>query len=86
MTTTRKTTTAAAAACSTRLHNNLYDDWSSDLLSSSQSEYTYDDLVLLTTEGNMDYEESIAQCLEEFMDSEFGKTMFGRHDVPASVG
>lgn len=31
-------------------------------------------------------EDSIEDCLEELMDSEYGKTMFGRHDVPASVG
>lgn len=67
----------------TQLQNNLYDDWSSDLLSSSQSEYTYDGLQLLATD---DMEESIVMCLEELMDSEFGKTMFGRHDIPASVG
>ena len=67
----------------TQLQNNLYDDWSSDLLSSSQSEYTYDDLQLLATD---DMEESVVMCLEELMDSEFGKTMFGRHDIPASVG
>ena len=70
---------------SSRLQNNLYDDWSSDLLSSSQSEYTYDDLRLVPTD-DMDIEESIVLCLEELMDSEYGKTMFGRHDVPASVG
>jgi hypothetical protein len=70
---------------SSQLQNNLYDDWASDLLSSSQSEYTYDDLRLVPTD-NMDMEESIILCLEELMDSEYGKTMFGRHDVPASVG
>ncbi len=70
---------------SSQLQNNLYDDWSSDLLSSSQSEYSYDDLRLVPTD-DMDIEESIVLCLEELMDSEYGKTMFGRHDVPASVG
>ena len=64
----------------TRLYN-IYDDWRADLLSSYQSQYTYDDLLLPTLD-----EGSIIQCLEEFMDSEYGKTMFGRHDVPASVG
>ena len=59
---------------------NLYDDWSNDLLSSSQSEYTYDELIL-----PLDVE-CIEQCLEEFMDSDYGKTMFGKHDMPASVG
>ncbi|KAL7533358.1 hypothetical protein ACHAXR_005181 [Thalassiosira sp. AJA248-18] len=69
----------AATTTSTRLYN-MYDDWAGDLLSSSQSEYTYDDLIIPLDE------ESIEQCLEELMDSEYGKTMFGRHDVPASVG
>lgn len=59
---------------------NIYDDWSLDRLSSSQSEHTYDELVLPLDE------ESVERCLEEFMDSEYGKTMFGRHDLPASVG
>ncbi len=65
---------------STTLYN-LYDDWAGDLLSSSQSKYTYDDLILPLLD-----EESVEQCLEELMDSEYGKTMFGKHDVPASVG
>eukprot|EP00579_Thalassiosira_antarctica_P021023 CAMPEP_0201965208 /NCGR_PEP_ID=MMETSP0904-20121228/10575_1 /ASSEMBLY_ACC=CAM_ASM_000553 /TAXON_ID=420261 /ORGANISM="Thalassiosira antarctica, Strain CCMP982" /LENGTH=244 /DNA_ID=CAMNT_0048512221 /DNA_START=1 /DNA_END=735 /DNA_ORIENTATION=+ len=70
---------AARAASTTRLYN-FYDDWSLDRLSSSQSEYTYDDLNLMLDE------EFIEQCLEELMDSDYGKTMFGRHDMPASVG
>jgi len=40
----------------------------------------YEDLILPLDE------ECIEQCLEEFMDSDYGKTMFGRHDMPASVG
>ena len=77
----------ASIFSSTQLQNNLYDDWSSDLLSTSQSEYSYDDLLLLpTNDDDGDIEESIVLCLEEMMDSEYGKTMFGRHDVPASVG
>ena len=64
----------------TRLHN-IYDDWRADLLSSSQSRHTYDDLILPTLD-----EESVTRCLEEYMDSDYGKTMFGRHDAPASVG
>ncbi len=55
--------------------------WRADLLSSSQSRHTYNDLILPTLD-----EESVMQCLEEFMDSDYGKTMFGRHDAPASVG
>ena len=72
-------TTITHSTSTTRLYN-IYDDWANDLLSSSQSEYTYDELILPLDE------ESIEQCLEELMDSEYGKTMFGRHDVPASVG
>ena len=72
-------TTSSTTTTSTQLYN-LYDDWSNDLLSSSQSEYTYDELILPLEE------ECIEQCLEEFMDSEYGKTMFGVHDLPASVG
>jgi hypothetical protein len=59
----------------------MYDDWRADLLSSSQSEYTYDDLILPTLD-----EDTVMQCLEEFVDSEYGKTMFGKHDMPASIG
>lgn len=67
------------SSSTTRLYN-IYDDWSRDLLSSSQSEHTYDELVLPLEE------ESIERCLEEFAESEYGGTMFGRHDLPASVG
>jgi len=59
---------------------NLYDDWVQDLLGSSQSDFTYDELVIPLTE------ESIDQCLEELMDSDYGNTMFGRYDMAASVG
>ena len=71
--------TSSTARTTTQLYN-LYDDWSNDLLSSSQSEYTYDELILPLEE------ECIEQCLEEFMESEYGKTMFGIHDLAASVG
>ena len=70
---------SSTARTTTQLYN-LYDDWSNDLLSSSQSEYTYDELILPLEE------ECIEQCLEEFMDSDYGKSMFGKHDLPASVG
>ena len=65
---------------STKL-NNLYDDWSTDLLSTASSPYTYDDLILPFCD-----EESVEQCLEELMDSDYGQTMFGRHDMAANVG
>lgn len=70
---------ATVSRRATRLYN-FYDDWSNDLLSSSQSDYTYDELILFLDE------DCIEQCLEELMDSEYGKTMFGKHDMPASVG
>jgi len=76
----RRQSPPAARIETTRLYN-IYDDWRADLLSSSQSRHTYDDLILPTLD-----EESVTQCLEEFMDSDYGKTMFGRHDAPASVG
>jgi hypothetical protein len=63
------------------LRANLYDEWSQDLLSTAQSTYTFEELQLAYCD-----EEAIEQCLEEFMDSDYGKTMFGRHDLPASVG
>ncbi|KAL3792986.1 hypothetical protein HJC23_010999 [Cyclotella cryptica] len=63
------------------LQANIYDDWSLDLLSTSQSPFTYDELQLPYCD-----EDAVEQCLEEFMDSDYGKTMFGRHDLPASVG
>jgi hypothetical protein len=63
------------------LRANLYDEWSQDLLSTAQSTYTFGELQLAYCD-----EEAIEQCLEEFMDSDYGKTMFGRHDLPASVG
>ena len=58
----------------------LPDDWKADLLSSCQSRCTYDDLLLPLNE------DIIVQCLDEFIDSDYGKTMFGKHDAPAAVG
>jgi hypothetical protein len=71
---------SSSSTSTTALKANIYDDWSLDLLSTSQSPYTYDDLIVPCEE------ETIEECLEEFMESDYGKTMFGRHDVPASVG
>ena len=73
------TTTITNDKSTTTLYN-LYDDWSLDLLSSSQSQYTYDDLIMPLDEENIEH------CLEELMDSEYGETMFGRHDLAADVG
>lgn len=69
-------TTTMTKRKSSRLYN-IYDDWKADLLSSSQSRYTYDDLILPLDE------DTIVQCLNEFIDSDYGKTMFGKHDAPA---
>lgn len=66
---------------SSALKGNIYDDWSQDLLSTTQSPFTYEELQLEYCD-----EEAVEQCLEELMDSDYGKTMFGRHDLPASVG
>ena len=66
---------------SSALKGNIYDDWAQDLLSTTQSSFTYEELQMAYCD-----EEAVEQCLEEFMDSDYGKTMFGRHDLPASVG
>ena len=58
----------------TTLNAKIYDAWAEDLLSSSNSEYTYDELILPLDE------ESIEQCLEELMESDYGKTMFGKYE------
>jgi len=58
----------------TKLNANIYDAWANDLLSSKNSEYTYDELILPLDE------ESIEQCLEELMESDYGKTMFGKYE------
>ena len=58
----------------TKLNANIYDAWANDELSSSNSEYTYDELILPLDE------ESIEQCLEELMESDYGKTMFGKYE------
>lgn len=31
-------------------------------------------------------EDNVESCLQEFIDSDYGKTMFGKHDLPASYG
>ena len=49
---------------------NSYDDWRENGIT--------DQLPL--------DEETVQMCLEELVESEYGKTMFGVHDLPASVG
>ena len=31
-------------------------------------------------------EDNVKSCLQDFIESDYGKTMFGRHDTPASYG
>lgn len=49
---------------------NIYDDWRSDAVV---------DTMFLD-------EENVRMCLEEIIDSDFGKQMFGCHERPASIG
>ena len=49
---------------------NIYDDWRSDAVV---------DTMYLD-------EENVEQCLDEFIDSEYGQQMFGCHERPASIG
>jgi hypothetical protein len=49
---------------------NIYDDWRSDAVA---------DTMFLD-------EENVQMCLEEFIDSNYGKQMFGCHERPASIG
>eukprot|EP00568_Trieres_chinensis_P002729 CAMPEP_0183308898 /NCGR_PEP_ID=MMETSP0160_2-20130417/22896_1 /TAXON_ID=2839 ORGANISM="Odontella Sinensis, Strain Grunow 1884" /NCGR_SAMPLE_ID=MMETSP0160_2 /ASSEMBLY_ACC=CAM_ASM_000250 /LENGTH=216 /DNA_ID=CAMNT_0025472815 /DNA_START=58 /DNA_END=708 /DNA_ORIENTATION=+ len=50
--------------------NNIYDDWRSDAVV---------DTIPLD-------EENVVSCLDEFVQSDYGKQMFGCHDLPASYG
>ena len=49
---------------------NIYDDWRSDAV--------VDTLFL--------DEDNVRLCLQEFIDSDYGKQMFGCHERPASIG
>eukprot|EP00980_Cylindrotheca_fusiformis_P008610 scaffold1830_cov117-Cylindrotheca_fusiformis.AAC.9 len=49
---------------------NIYDDWRSDAVV---------DTMFLD-------EENVQMCLDEFIDSDYGKQMFGCHERPATVG
>jgi hypothetical protein len=49
---------------------NVYDDWRSDAVVDT----------MFLDEGN------VQQCLEEFVDSEYGRQMFGCHPRAASIG
>ncbi len=54
----------------TRLFYNIYDDWRSDAVV---------DTMYLD-------EENVRDCLEEFIESDYGTTMFGCHARAASIG
>jgi hypothetical protein len=53
-----------------RLSANIYDDWRSDAV--------VDTMPL--------DEDNVRACLKEFVESDYGKQMFGCHDLPASYG
>jgi hypothetical protein len=57
-------------AISSRLSANIYDDWRSDAV--------VDTMAL--------DEDNVRMCLNEFVESDYGKQMFGCHDLPASYG
>ena len=50
--------------------HNVYDDWRSDAV----------------VETMFLDEDNVQQCLEEFVESEYGKQMFGCHERPSSIG
>lgn len=54
----------------THLNSNEYDDWRSDAVAP----------IMPLDQDN------VISCLETFIDSDYGKTMFGKHDDPASIG
>jgi len=51
---------------------NVYDDWRSDA-------------VVVTNDLHLS-EENVEQCLEEFIQSDYGQQMFGCHDLPKAYG
>jgi len=70
---TRHTSTTTTTTTSSRtqlLLANIYDDWRSDAV--------VDTMPL--------EEDNVRSCLEEFVESDYGKQMFGCHDLPASYG
>jgi hypothetical protein len=52
---------------------NIYDDWRSD------------GVVLDSTTMHL-CDENVQHCLEEFINSEYGQQMFGRHELASSHG
>jgi len=52
------------------LKANIYDEWRSDAV--------VDTLYLC--------DENVEECLEQFIDSDYGRQMFGCHELPASYG
>lgn len=64
------TTTCRGRLLPSILSANIYDDWRSDA-------------VVPTRELS---EENVQELLDVFIESDYGKQMFGVHDMPASVG
>ena len=60
----------SSARCRVRSLWNVYDDWRSDAVVDTM---------------HLD-EENVQNCLEEFVDSNYGQEMFGCHERPASIG
>lgn len=63
-------TTAPITTTTSLTLANTYDEWRSDAVV---------DTLPLT-------EENVMECLQEFVDSDYGMTMFGCHELPASYG
>ena len=61
---------ARTESSSSQLSYNIYDDWRSDAVV---------DTMYLD-------EDNVKECLEEFIESDYGTTMFGCHDRAASIG
>jgi len=68
--TTRASAASVSFSSSSRL-SNTYDDWRTD--------------VIVPDTMHLD-EDNVQLCLDEFVDSEYGTTMFGCHDKAAQIG
>lgn len=72
LTTTATTTamTTTTTTTPTRLFQNIYDDWRSDAVVDTM---------------HLD-EDNVLDCLEEFVESDYGTSMFGCHSRAAQIG
>mmetsp|Transcript_23919 Transcript_23919/g.53218 ORF Transcript_23919/g.53218 Transcript_23919/m.53218 type:complete len:216 (-) Transcript_23919:1569-2216(-) len=68
--TTSGSTRNSAACASSKLYQNIYDYWRSDAVVDTM---------------HLD-EENVESCLEEFIESDYGTTMFGCHSRAAQIG